>query len=452
MIKELQKLYGLTDELQKTILASLGNEERVRLLLRPLHPSDIAIMLQQVSTEERVQIVTALGTEFEADILYELDDIMREEVSFILGPHKVAEAISELESDEAIDILQDFDNEDLEKVLEAVSDQERFLIKESLTFPEDSAGRLMKREFISIPAHWKISTITAFLRKEENNIPEEFHTIFVVDPKHKLLGQIALSDFIRAKGTMLASDILNTEIKVIPASTDQEEVAHLFKHYNLVTAPVTDESGRMRGVITVDDIVDIVDEEAEEDMLLLSGIKEADLYDAVLDTTRARFSWLAINLLTAILASAVIAFFDGTIKEIIALAVIMPIIASMGGNAATQTLAITVRALATKELSSDRPMRIITKEALVSCVNSVLFAILAGGAAYLWSQSLNIGLITGAAMVINMVAAGLAGVLIPLSLDRLKIDPAVASSVFVTTVTDVIGFLAFLGLATAFLI
>ena len=452
MIKELQKLYGLTEDLRKEILSSLDDEKRVRFLLRPLHPSDIASMLQQISAEERAKIITTLGTEFEAEILYELDDVIREEVSVILGPLKVAEAISELESDDAVDILQDFDDEDLEKVLEKVSEQDRFIIEEGLTFPEESAGRLMKREFVSIPSHWKVSTVTSFLRKEGNNIPEEFHTIFVVDPKYKLLGTVSLCDFILAKGTSIISEILNKDAHIIPATTDQEEVAHLFKHYNLVTAPVVDENERMLGVITVDDIVDIVDEEAEEDMLLLSGVKETDLYSAVLDTTRSRFSWLAVNLITAILASVVIAFFNGTIQEIIALAVIMPVIASMGGNAATQTLAITVRALATKELSSNRPMRIITKEILVGSVNGFLFALLAGGAAYFWSNNEKIGLITGAAMIINMIAAGLAGVIIPLSLDKFNIDPAIASSVFVTTVTDVIGFLAFLGLAATFLV
>jgi len=336
-----------------------------------------------------------------------------------------------------------------------MSESDRTLIEEGLSYGEYTAGRLMQREFMAVPQFWNVGETIDFMRnsaeQDEWALPEVFYDIVVVDPRHMPVGTIPLSTLLQSKRPVPVSDIMHEEMKLVPVTMDQEEVAFLFRQRDLVSAPVVNSEGRLVGMITIDDVVDVIDEEAEDDIMRMGGLKEDDLYSATLDTTRARFSWLFVNLLTAILASAVIGFFQGTIEQVVALAVLMPIVASMGGNAGTQTLTVAVRALATKELTATNAMRQVGKVVLVWAIKGVLFAILIGGVAWGWFDSPELGLVIGLAMVVNLIVAGLAGATLLLALQRAGVDPAIASSVFLTTVTDVIVFLVFLGLGAALL-
>lgn len=433
-----------------------GEPDGLAALLADWHAGDVAHLIEQSDAEERGRLVALLRPSFDAEILAYLPLDLRDEVVALLNPKELAAAVAELDTDDAVDVIQDLDDEAQQAILENLPADTRALVEEGLTFPESSAGRLMSREFISVPQFWTVGKLVDHLRAEAGNedsgLPEQFYDIFVVDPMHRVIGAVPLSRVMRSKRTVRLMDILTKEIHSFAASADQEEVARRFRRYGLVSAPVVDKAGRLIGVVTVDDVVDVIEEEAEEDMLRLGGVGEGDLYRAVLDTTKSRFSWLAVNLVTAIIASVVIGFFEATIAQVVALAVLMPIVASMGGNAGTQTLTVAVRALATRELSEANAARVIGKEVLVGTLNGMLFAVLTGGIAYLWFQDPLIGLVIGIAMTVNLICAGLFGALIPFALHRMKIDPAVASSVFLTTVTDVVGFLAFLGLASLILL
>ncbi len=449
--EELSNMYGISEDLLQSILDSIDMPRKLKQLITPLHPSDIATLVQQSSSTDREKIIHVLKKDFNPEILSHLDEALREEVFESLGTKKIAEAITELESDDAIDVLEDLEDEERSQILDSVSAHERFIFEQSLSFPEESAGRLMKREFVAVPAHWKVSTVQGFLDKNKNQLPQQFHAIFIVDEKYKPIGKISLSSFIQAPKQKKMLDLIEGETQVIPVNMNQEDVAYLFRHYNLITAPVVNEDDRLLGVITVDDIVYVINEEAEKDFMALGGVRERDIYRDAINATRTRFYWLILNLLTAIIASMVISAFDQTIEKMVALAVLMPIVASMGGNAGTQTLTVVIRALATKEISSSNPFRMIWKETLIGTLNGAIFAFLTGSIVWLWFASFKLGLVAAGAMVINMICAGLAGIIIPLGLDRMKIDPAIASSVFVTTITDVIGFCTFLGFAAMFL-
>jgi magnesium transporter len=366
----------------------------------------------------------------------------------MLPAEDVAAAVKVLESDDGVAILEKLDDRVKAEILEQVPDVDRAAVEFSLQYPEESAGRLMRREFMSVPPFWTVAQTFEYL-KAQDELPDMFFEIFVVDPSFHAIGTMAVSKLISAGPETLVGDIMSLEQTLIPAMMDEEEVAYLFKQYHLVSAAVIDQDERVVGMITVDDIVNVVQETASEDMLALAGVREAEgLSDSVIATTRSRFSWLFVNLLTAISASIVIALFYETIEKAVALAVLMPIVASMGGNAGTQTLTVAVRALATKDLTPTNAMRIVTREVLVGGLNGILFAVLMGLIGGIWFGSLSIGIVLGLAMVINLLFAGLAGILVPLGLDRVGIDPALASTVFVTTVTDIVGFFVFLGLAT----
>ena len=433
-----------------------GDGARVKDLVAPLHYADVADLLEHLSAEERHALIDVIRDDFDAEILSELDETVRDEIIEWLGIADVAAAVAELESDDAVQIIEELDEAEQQKVLEAIPAGERTLIEEGLAYPEDSAGRLMQRELVTVPSFWNVGQTIDFMRQsadqEDNALPAVFYDIFVVDPAHKPVGAVPLSRLLRTRRPVPVTEIMDAEMKLIPVETDQEDVAFLFRQRDLVSAPVVDDSGRLVGAITIDDVVDVIHEELEEDIMRMGGVREDDLYSAAVDTTRARFSWLVVNLATAILASLVIGFFEATIEQIVALAVLMPIVASMGGNAGTQTMTVAVRALAMKELTRTNTMRVISKELLVGGFNGILFAALTGGVAWFWFDSPALGVVIALAMIINMVVAGLAGTTIPLVLERAGIDPAVASGVVLTTITDVVGFFGFLGLAALILL
>jgi magnesium transporter len=409
-----------------------------------------------LSPEDRGRVVDLVRDDFPAGVLSELDETVRDDVIEHLGVDDLAAALVELDSDDALEVVEEIPAAEQQQVLEAIPAGERTLIEEGLTYPEESAGRLMQREVMTVPSHWSVGETIDFMRAsadgESSTLPEQFYDIFVIDPARRPLGSVPLSRLLRTRRPVAITDIMDTDMKVLPVTTDQEEVAFVFRQRDLVSAPVVDDAGRLVGAITVDDVVDVIHEENEEDILLLGGVKEDDLYDATLDTTRARFAWLLVNLGTAVLASLVIGLFDATIQQMVALAILMPIVASMGGNAGTQTLTVTVRALAMKELTPTNAARVIGKEVLVGSLNGALFAVIIGVVTWFWFGDPLLGGVIGMAMVANLVVAGLAGSMIPLMLDRMGVDPAVASAVFLTTVTDVVGFFVFLGLAALVLL
>ncbi|MBT4770223.1 MAG: magnesium transporter [Rhodospirillaceae bacterium] len=420
-------------------------------VVRTLNNADTADLIEHLSGDHRNGLIDLLHGSLNPEVLAELDETVREQVVKRLDAEEVAAAISGLESDDALEVIEDLHEDIQQQILQEIPTEERVILEDSLSYPEESAGRLMQRKLVSVPEHWTVGEIIDFLRSEKD-LPQDFYDIFIVDPKHQPVGSVPLSRVLRSERSVRGPDIMETRIKPVEANMDQEEVARLFRRHNLISAPVIDPEKRLIGVITVDDVVDVIDEEAGEDIMRLGGVKEEDFYSAFIDTTRSRFTWLLVNLATAFLASFVIFQFESTISKVVALAVLMPIVASMGGNAGTQTLTVAVRALAMKELNPANLWRSIGKEFLVSLVNGLLFAGITGLVCWWWFDWPEIGFIIAAAMIINIVVAGLSGMGVPLILERLNIDPAIASGTFLTTMTDVVGFLSFLGLAAWFLL
>ena len=447
------RLYGLTPELEAAVARAIAERRGRRLyrLVRPLHPADFADLIERHSGEDRRLLVTIVGRYFDPDILRELDETVRESVIEYLDDEVLAHSVVALASDDAVDVIGELDREDRQLVLEAFPHSERLQLEQGLAYDDDSAGRLMQREHVSVPLEWTVGQTIDFLRTG-GDLPEDFYDLFVVDDDGRPLGRLALSHLLRSKRPVLVADIMDPALHMIPVDTDQEEIALLFRQYGLVSAPVVHPDGRLAGMITVDDVVEVIDEEAEEDLMRLGGVVEDDLHGGLLDTSRSRFSWLAVNLCTAILASIVIGLFESSIEKMVALAVLMPIVASMGGNAGTQSLTVAVRALAMRELTATNATKFILKETTVGSLNGLAFAVIAGAVSWFWFGDGRIALILGAAMIVNLVVAGVMGALIPIGLDRFRLDPAIASTVFLTTVTDVVGFMSFLGLAAFFLL
>ena len=447
-------LYGLTPALLRAVGEALerGDEARLRELIAPLHAADLADLIERLRSDERHRLVAMAGATVSGEVLAFIEDDVREAIIRQLDSRDVAAAISDLDTDDAVAVIEDLDPPQQREILDALPDQaDRFGVAESLSYPENSAGRLMQREFISLPAFWTVGQTIDFMRETED-LPHDFYEIFVVNPRQEPIGTVPLNSLLRTRRPVRLRDIMGQELHVIAADTDQEEVGYVFDQYDLISAPVVGASGRLIGVITVDDVLDVAREEAEEDIFRLGGVPEADIYRAALQTAGGRFIWLLVNLATAILASFVIYQFEGTIDQMVALAVLMPIVASMGGNAGTQTLTVAVRAIATKDLTVGTIRRVLGKETIVGLLNGIVFAVLTGGVAAAWYGNPALGYVVGGAMIINMLIAGMFGLIIPVVLWRLRIDPATAAGVLLTTVTDVIGFLAFLGLAGMFLL
>jgi len=424
-----------------------GDDETARRLVAPLHPADVADLIELAARDEREGLVKALAGIVDADVLAEMNEYVREGLLDELEPQQVADIAGQLETDDAVALIEDLDEDEQQAVLERMEPDDRAAVEEALGYPEESAGRLMQRDVCAVPEHWKVGQVIDYLRSTQE-LPDDFWEVFVVNPNHHPVGTCKLSLILRTPRTTPVTEIMQGEQTLIPVDMDQEDVALRFQKYALVSAAVVDEAGRLVGMITVDDIVHIIQEEAGEDVLLLAGVgDEGDINEPVALTVRRRLFWLVINLGTAIVAASVVSLFQVEIGRYAVLAVLMPIVAGMGGNAGTQTLAVAVRALATNQLTESNTLRAFARELKIALANGLSLGVLIGtGAALIFSYPL-LGLVIGAAMVINNLAAGLGGILVPVTLDRFRIDPAVSSAVFVTTITDVTGFFSFLGLA-----
>lgn len=441
---------GLQPEFLRAIEAALESDDEgeVRALVKPLHPADIADLFEQVSSERRARLAIALGSDLTADVLAELNDWVRDEIVGELPAAQVAEAVSEMDTDDAVALIEELEPAEQEAVLEELSADDRVAIETALSYPEDSAGRLMQRELIAVPSHWTIGEVIDHLRAEQHEVTD-FWEIFVVSEEYKPLGTIRLSWVLTAPRWISVSDVMQRQQTLIPVDMDQEEVALRFQKYALISAAVIGRDGRLEGVITADDIVHIVAEEAGEDILKLSGAGDGDIFEPVMDSYKARIRWLVANLLTAIVSASIIASFGATIEKMVVLAALSPIVASIGGNTGNQTMAVIVRALATGQMTDANTRRTMQREGAIALLNGVTIAFLLGSGVALIFHDPLLGGVIATATLFNLLIAGFAGVAVPLGLKRLGVDPAVASSVFVTMITDSMGFLLFLGLASA---
>ncbi len=424
-----------------------GDTEGARALVEPLHPADIADLFELVPGEQRAALATAITDLLDGDVFAEMNDYVREALIDALDPAQIATIAAELDTDDAVAIIEDMEESDQRAVLRALDPDDRAAIEEALSYPEESAGRLMQRELIAVPEHWTVGDVLDYLRGNDD-LTTDFWEIFIVDPAHKPVGTCQLSWIMRTPRLVAMADVMKREQTLIPVDMDQEEVALRFQKYALISAAVTDTNGRLVGMITVDDIVHIISQEAGEDILRLSGAGEGDINEPVIESYKTRVRWLIANLFTALLASGIIALFEGTIARMVALATLMPIVAGVGGNAGTQTMAVTVRAIATNQLTDSNTWRTIRREIRVALLNGATIALVIGIGVTVVFQNPQLGAVIAAAMMTNIVVAGLAGVLVPVTLDRMRTDPAVSSSIFVTMTTDSMGFFAFLGLAT----
>jgi magnesium transporter len=420
----------------------------LRELVGDLHQADVGDLIEALDPELRPRLVELMGHDFDFSALTEVDDTVREEILEELPSETVAEGVRELDSDDAIVILEDLPKDEQDEILDQLPADERDALARSLEYPENSAGRRMQSEFIAVGPAWTVGQTIDYMR-ETPDLPERFWELYVVNPDRRLQGTVGLDRLLRTKRPVPIAELIDEELRPVRVTDDQEEVARMFERYDLVSAPVVDHDQRLVGVITFDDIVDVIEEEAEEDIRALGGVgREEELSDTVWTIAKGRFPWLFANLLTALLASWVIGQFEGSIEKMVALAVLMPIVASMGGNAGTQTMTVAVRALATRDLSDANSWRVARRELLVGIINGCGFAVIMGVIAVAWFQVADLGLVIGLAMICVLAAAALGGIAIPLALIRLGIDPALASGPFVTTITDVVGFLSFLGIAT----
>jgi magnesium transporter len=438
-------LDDLVDKIDKKDLSAVDN------LLDKLHPSDIAEVISNLPEKKRFELIALENFKINPHVIVELTDELQKDILEKISSDKIVKIVNSLESDNALQIIENLTDEKKDRVLTKIPLEDKNLFEETLsTYPENSAARIMQREFAAVPQDWSVGQTIDYLR-ETNELPKEFLEIFIINELNIPVGSVPSSRVLRTSREVKMNSIMNSNKFLIPAEMDQEQVAYNFEQYNLFSAGVVDNNHKLIGMITGDDIVTIIKEEAEEDTLRLAGVSDEEISDTAFSITKKRFVWLAINLLTAILASTVISLFNASIEKVVALAILMPIVASMGGNAGTQTLTVTVRLIATKELIASNVSKIISKEFLVGLFNGLIFAVITGVAIYIWFRDVLLSLLIAVAMTINMTAAGFFGIVVPITLNKFKIDPAISSSVFVTTVTDVFGFLSFLGLASYFL-
>lgn len=445
--------FSLSDERIAAILDSLydGDAPRLKAYLDDLTEADMADLFHKMDKADRQEFLEKYSDLIAPDVYAHLDYQLRTAILSDMPSSAVAKIVSELDSDDALDLIEDLDPVLQKDILRKLSAKDRIALEEGLSYPEESAGRLMQREYVAIPQFWTVGKTIDYLRAAADELPDEFNVLIVIDPYYHVVGEIPLNKLVRAKRSEKINDLTLEDLHTIPATMDQEDVAHLFRREDLGSAPVVDEDGRLVGVITIDDVIDVIDEEAQEDILKLAGVEENDLYSAVLSTSISRSRWLFFNLFTAFIAAGVVSLFGATIEKVVALAILMPIVAGMGGNAGTQALTVAVRALAMRELSGANAKRAVVKEGLVGLINGCVFAVLIGLIAAFWFHNWILGGVIASAMVINLITAGICGAGIPILLNKMGQDPAISSSVFLTTITDVVGFFAFLGLATIFL-
>lgn len=429
-----------------------GDAGRLTALLEPLHPADVADLFEQIGPGDRRGLVALWGREIDGEILSEIDDAIREEVVEAMPSDALAEAVRELDTDDVVDILEDLEAPQQALILGALDTADRAAVEAAMGYPEYSAGRLMQREVVVAPQHWTVGEAIDFLRGAER-LPDQFYHVILVDPRMKPVGYVTLGRILSSGRAVRLEGIAEESFRTVTATDPEADVAYIFNQYHLISCPVVDAGGRLVGVITIDDAMNVLDEEHEEDMLRLAGVgDEESLSDGPFATARARLPWLAVNLVTASLSALVISAFEGTIAQLVVLAALMPIVASTGGIAGTQSLAVAVRALATRSLTAANARRVVLRELGAGALNGVGLAILLGAAgAVIFGQPM-LGVVLGLAMIVNQVVAALGGVLVPLTLSRVGLDPALASGTFVTTLTDVMGFFAFLGLATVLLL
>ena len=427
-----------------------NDTEFLNKTLKELHPADSADIIENLVPENRSKLIELEGFNLDPEIFIELNESIQTEVFILLSTESIANILKRLESDNALKIIENLDEKKKLTVLNKLPPKDRFLLEEGLSYPVDSAARIMQREFTAIPSDWSVGQTIDYLR-ESKDLPEEFLEIFIIDNNFKPIGTVPSSKVLTTARESKMNSIMNEMQVLIPVNMDKEEVGHIFENYNLVSAGVVDKGNKLVGMITGDDVFTVLKEEAEEDVLRLAGVGDEEITDSILQKTKRRFNWLLLNLFTALLATWVISRFGASIEQMVALAFLMPIVASMGGNAGMQTLAVTIRALATKELSSGNINQIVTKEFVIGILNGIIFAIITGVIVQLWFKEFNLSILIAVSMILNMIVAGLFGILVPVSLKKFNIDPAIASSVFVTTITDVIGFLSFLGLGAIFL-
>ncbi len=424
-----------------------GDTDTARRATLELKEADLADLIEFLRPDLRGALIAALGPDVPAEMFSELQEPIRDELIKEMPADQLAAVVGELDSDDAVYLLEDLEESEQIEILSKVSRIDRARLRRSLDYPEDTAGRIMQADFVAVPPFWSVGQTIDYMR-EAHDLPDSFSELYVIDPAFHLIGTVPLSFLLRSRRPKLISEITNTEVQTFSALQDQEQVARDFERYNLLSAPVVDEDQRLVGIITADDVVEVVQEEAGEDIFRLAGVGDEGITENFVQITGRRFTWLFINLLTAIFASIVIGLFDATLQQQVALAILMPIVASMGGNAGTQTMTVAVRALAMKDITAVNTLRVVGRELAVGLINGLVFALLLAVAVLIWFGSGELGLIIAAAMIVNMFAAALSGILIPILLDKMGVDPAIASSVFVTTVTDVVGFFAFLGLAT----
>lgn len=449
-----EKFYQQTpQELVPLISEALESDDSSTVLdiLQGLHASEVAKLIQYLGVGLRTKLIQFLRPHLDPEILTFLDDTVRDEILSLLNTSELAAAVSDLESDDAFSVIEDLDQDQQNEVLQSISSEDRAILEEVLSYPEDSAGRLMQREVVTVPSFWTVSQTLEYIAGNEA-LPDTFYDVFVTDPRHHPLGVVPINKLLKTPHKTNILDITNTDIHKIPVTLDQEEVALVFRQYSLVSAPVVDKNGRVVGMITVDDVVHVIDEEAAEDIMHLAGVSESDFYAPIFSTSFSRVQWLMVTLINTLLASAVIFQFQLTLEKKVALAVLMPIVAAMGGNSGMQVVTVTVRALATRELGTVNMLRTVLKELSVAALNGCIFALILGSIAAIWFQDGALGLVLGCALVFNMLWAGFAGTMLPILISRLGMDPALSAGPLLTTTTDVLGFAVFLGLSTLFLV